>query len=76
MEFLYALGDIMMDEWWTALGGDEKVFYGIAIIASLIMFIQLVLTMIGGAFDAPDGDFEIWPVHFGWRQAACAWQVN
>ena len=59
MEFLYALGDIMMDEWWTALGGDEKVFYGIAIIASLIMFIQLVLTMIGGAFDAPDGDFEL-----------------
>jgi hypothetical protein len=48
-----------MTEWWTALGGDEKVFYGIAIVSSLVMSIQLVLTLIGGAFDAPDGDFEI-----------------
>ena len=49
----------LMTEWWTALGGDEKVFYGIAIVSSLVMSIQLVLTLIGGAFDAPDGDFEI-----------------
>jgi hypothetical protein len=59
LEFLYALGDALMNGWWTALGGDEKIFYGIAIVSSLVMFIQLVLTLLGGAFDAPDGEFEI-----------------
>ena len=48
-----------MNEWWTALGGENKIFYGIAIVSSAVMFIQLVLTLIGGAFDAPDGDFEV-----------------
>lgn len=48
-----------MNDWWVALGGDEKVFYGIAIASSLVMGIQLVLSLIGGAFDAPDGEFEV-----------------
>ena len=48
-----------MNEWRTALGGENKIFYGIAIVSSAVMFIQLVLTLIGGAFDAPDGDFEV-----------------
>ena len=48
-----------MNEWWAALGGENKIFYGIAIVSSAVMFIQLVLTLIGGAFDAPDGDFEV-----------------
>ncbi|MEC8934536.1 MAG: hypothetical protein VX958_03650 [Planctomycetota bacterium] len=48
-----------MTEWWVALGGDEKIFYGIAFASSLVMFIQLVLTLIGGAFDVADGEFEI-----------------
>ena len=48
-----------MNEWWTALGGENKIFYGNAIVSSAVMFIQLVLTLIGGAFDAPDGDFEV-----------------
>jgi len=48
-----------MTEWWVALGGDEKIFYGIAFASSLVMFIQLVLTLIGGAFDVADGEFEV-----------------
>ena len=48
-----------MNDWWAALGGDEKVFYGIALASSLVMSIQLVLTLIGGAFDSPDGEFEV-----------------
>ena len=50
-----------MNAWlnWDNLGGDEKVFYAIAIASSLVMFIQLVLTLIGGAFDTPDGEFEV-----------------
>ncbi|MDE0740939.1 MAG: hypothetical protein OSB83_17240 [Planctomycetota bacterium] len=48
-----------MTEWWVALAGDEKIFYGIAFASSLVMFIQLVLTLIGGAFDVADGEFEV-----------------
>tara|TARA_B100000809_G_scaffold265796_1_gene325777 strand:+ start:1041 stop:1676 length:636 start_codon:yes stop_codon:yes gene_type:complete len=48
-----------MNDWWAVLGGDEKVFYGIAFVSSLIMGIQLVLTLIGGALDSPDGEFEV-----------------
>ncbi len=48
-----------MTEWWVALAGDEKIFYGIAFASSLVMFIQLVLTLIGGVFDVADGEFEV-----------------
>ncbi len=48
-----------MTEWWVALGGDEKIFYGIAFASSLVMFVQFVLTLIGGVFDVADGEFEI-----------------
>lgn len=48
-----------MNNWWEALGGDEKIFYGIALVSSLVMGIQLVLTLVGGAFDSPDGEFEV-----------------
>ena len=48
-----------MNNWWEALGGDEKVFYGIAFVSSLVMGIQLILTLLGGAFDSPDGEFEV-----------------
>ena len=36
-----------MNNWWEALGGDEKIFYGIALASSVVMGIQLVLTLIG-----------------------------
>ena len=45
--------------WWAALDGDGKFFYGIALVSSLVMGIQLVLTLLGGAFDSPDGEFEV-----------------
>ena len=45
--------------WWAALDGDEKFFYGLALASSLVMSIQLVLTLLGGAFDSPDGEFEV-----------------
>ena len=48
-----------MNNWWEALGGDEKIFYGIALASSVVMGIQLVLTLIGGALDSPDGEFEV-----------------
>lgn len=48
-----------MNEWWAELAREEQVFYGIAIVSSLVMFIQLVLTLIGAEFDSPDGDFEL-----------------
>ena len=48
-----------MTEWWVALEGDEKIFYGIAFASSLVMFIQFVLTLVGGAFDVADGEFEV-----------------
>ena len=48
-----------MTDWWVALGGDEKIFYGIALASSLVMLIQLVLTLVGGAFDVADGEFEV-----------------
>ena len=48
-----------MTEWWVALGGDEKIFYGIAFASSLVMFVQFVLTLIGGVFDVADSEFEI-----------------
>ena len=48
-----------MTEWWVALEGDEKIFYGIALASSLVMVIQLVLTLVGGVFDVADGEFEV-----------------
>ena len=48
-----------MNNWWIALAGDEKIFYGIAFVSSVVMGIQLILTLIGGAFDSPDGEFEV-----------------
>ena len=48
-----------MNNWWEALAGDEKIFYGIAFVSSLVMGIQMILTLLGGAFDSPDGEFEV-----------------
>jgi len=33
--------------WWEALGGTEQIYWGIAIIATLIFSVQLIMTFIG-----------------------------
>lgn len=45
-----------LSEWWAALAGIEKVFWGIAIISSILFFIQFVLSLIGLDFDS---DFDV-----------------
>ncbi len=45
-----------MDVWWSALPGIEQFFYGVAFVASLVMIIQLVLSLVGMAHGA-DADF-------------------
>jgi hypothetical protein len=42
----------MMD-WWNALALDLQVFYGIGILATLLLIIQLVMTVLGAEGDAP-----------------------
>lgn len=37
----------MISEWWAQLGGMEKVFWGIALVFSVLFFIQFVLSLIG-----------------------------
>ncbi len=38
---------LSINGWWTALSGTEQLYWGIALIASLIFVFQLVLTIIG-----------------------------
>ena len=45
-----------MNEWWIALTGIEQVFWGIALIFSVLFVIQFILSLIGLDFD---GDHEI-----------------
>lgn len=49
-----------MSEWWSGLGFSLQVFHGIGILASVILVVQLILTMVGadtdGAADA--GGFD------------------
>ena len=42
----------MMD-WWNALALDLQIFYGIGILSTLLLVIQLVMTMMGADGDAP-----------------------
>ena len=52
-----------MMEWWNTLALDLQVFYGIGILATLLLVIQLIMTMLGlgddgvaeGIMDAGDG---------------------
>ena len=50
-----------MMEWWNTLALDLQVFYGIGILATLLLVIQLIMTMLGlgddGAADGMDADF-------------------
>ncbi|HPA16781.1 MAG TPA: hypothetical protein PLU30_03465 [Verrucomicrobiae bacterium] len=43
-----------MITWWDALSIERQIFYGIAILATLTLGIQLLLTVLGG-IDADDG---------------------
>lgn len=65
---------LLIGEWWAALDGSEKVFWGIALVFSVLFVIQFVLSLIGidlatdseGA-DAPEGfhldaDFTLFSV--------------
>lgn len=51
---------IVLGEWWAALEGIEKIFWGISIIFSVLFFIQFVLSLIGLDFQADtDLDFDM-----------------
>lgn len=45
-----------MEAWWNSLGTALQVYYGIAIVATFLLFLQLLLTLLG--FDG-DGDFDV-----------------
>lgn len=50
-----------MNEWFSALESFEKVYWSIALIASIIFIILIILTVIGGEFDDTgdvDADIE------------------
>jgi hypothetical protein len=50
---------LVLGEWWAALAGIEKVFWGISIIFSVLFFMQFILSLIGLDFDSDvDADFD------------------
>lgn len=49
---------LVLGEWWAALGGMEKLFWGISIIFSVLFFIQFILSLIGLDFDT-DVDADV-----------------
>ncbi|MFT5834354.1 MAG: hypothetical protein ACI97N_001992 [Cognaticolwellia sp.] len=50
---------LVLGEWWAALAGIEKIFWGVSIIFSVLFFIQFVLSLIGLDFDSDvDMDFD------------------
>lgn len=49
---------LILGEWWAALDGVEKVFWGISIVFSVLFFIQFILSLIGLDFDT-DTDLDV-----------------
>lgn len=49
---------LVLGEWWAALAGIEKIFWGISIVFSVLFFIQFVLSLIGLDFDT-DVDIDV-----------------
>lgn len=47
-----------MTEWWTALPLELKLFYGIGILALIVVIIQLLMTLLGFDADSPDAGFN------------------
>lgn len=48
----------MFEAWWNSLGTALQVYYGIAIVTSFLLLLQLLLTLFGLDADA-DADFDI-----------------
>ncbi|WP_269524479.1 NfeD family protein [Coraliomargarita parva] len=48
-----------MTDWWTELSPELKVFYGIGILALLVVLLQMLLTLIGFDTDGVDGGFDV-----------------
>ena len=44
-----------MSEWWNGLSLSLQVFHGIGILASVILVVQLILTMVGADADGRPG---------------------
>jgi len=50
---------LVLAEWWAALAGIDKVFWGISIVFSVLFFMQFILSLIGLDFDSDvDMDFD------------------
>ncbi|WP_430968376.1 hypothetical protein [Spongiimicrobium sp. 2-473A-2-J] len=47
-----------MEQWFTALPLFEKIYWVVAILASIILVILIILTLIGGDADGMDGDVD------------------
>lgn len=47
----------MIDAWWTSLGTALQIYYGIAIIASFLLLLQVLMMLVGFDGDA-DVDFD------------------
>lgn len=49
-----------MSEWWSGLSLSLQIFYGIGILASIIMVVQLIMTLFGADTDGAtaDGGFD------------------
>lgn len=48
-----------MIEWWNSLPFELAVFYGIGIIALLVVVIQMLMTLLGFDTDGIDGGFDV-----------------
>lgn len=48
-----------MQEWFSALSGFQQIYWGIALIASVIFIFVLISTIMGGDSDAVDGDVDV-----------------
>ncbi len=38
---------LSIQTWWQALSGPEQIYWGIAIIASLLFFVQMIFSFVG-----------------------------
>ncbi len=48
-----------MSEWWGGLGFEQQVYYGIAIVATVLVALQTLLMLVGGTELAESGDFDM-----------------
>jgi len=51
---------LMMNDWWNNLAQSEQVFWGIALIGSILFLIQFAMSLLGGEITTDaDVDFEL-----------------